>query len=68
MNTKLEQTTSVWMQTGEIVIDTALTAAVEADVCIIGAGISGMTTANREEQLSLNTAAEGGKVGRHSGQ
>ena len=45
MNTKLGQTTSVWMQTGEIVVDTALTADVEADVCVIGAGISGMTTA-----------------------
>ena len=45
MNAKLEQTTSVWMQTGEIPVHTALTADVDADVCVVGAGIAGMTTA-----------------------
>lgn len=45
MNTKLEQTTSVWMQTGEIPVRAALAANVEADVCVIGAGIAGLTTA-----------------------
>ncbi len=45
MNAKLEQTTSVWMQTGEIPVHAALTANVEADVCVVGAGIAGMTTA-----------------------
>lgn len=45
MNSKLEQTTSVWMESGEITVDTALTNDMHADVCVIGAGISGMTTA-----------------------
>ena len=33
------------MQTGEIPVHAALTADVEADVCVVGAGIAGMTTA-----------------------
>ena len=33
------------MQTGEIPVHAALTADVESDVCIVGAGIAGMTTA-----------------------
>ena len=45
MNAKLEQTTSVWMQTGEIPVRAALTADIDADVCVVGAGIAGMTTA-----------------------
>ena len=45
MNTKLEQTTSVWMQTGEIPVRAALAANVETVVCVVGAGIAGMTTA-----------------------
>ncbi len=45
MNAKLEQTTSVWMQTGEIPVHAALAADVAADVCVVGAGIAGMTTA-----------------------
>jgi len=45
MNAKLEQTTSVWMQSGEIPVHAALTADVKADVCVVGAGIAGMTTA-----------------------
>ena len=45
MNAGLEQTTSVWMQSGEIVVDTALTADITTDVCVVGAGIAGLTTA-----------------------
>ena len=45
MNSKLEQTTSYWMETGEIVVDTAPTADMRIDVCIVGAGIAGLTTA-----------------------
>ena len=45
MNSKLEQTMSVWMQSGEIVVDTALTADITTDVCVVGAGIAGLTTA-----------------------
>lgn len=40
MTSKLEQTTSVWMQSGEIPVDTALDADMKTDVCIIGAGIA----------------------------
>ena len=46
MNAKLEQTTSVWMQSGEIPVNPALTADMKTDVCIIGAGIAGLTTAD----------------------
>lgn len=45
MTSRLEQTSSVWMQSGEILVQGALAADVEADVCVIGAGIAGMTTA-----------------------
>jgi glycine/D-amino acid oxidase-like deaminating enzyme/nitrite reductase/ring-hydroxylating ferredoxin subunit len=45
MNVKLEQTTSVWMPTSERPPCAALTADVNADVCIVGAGIAGLTTA-----------------------
>ena len=45
MNAKLEQTSSVWMQIGEIAVHTALAEDVETDVCVVGAGIAGMTTA-----------------------
>ena len=45
MNAKLNQTTSIWMQTGEIPVHAALAADIEADVCVVGAGIAGMTTA-----------------------
>src|SRR4029450_8093127 len=45
MNAKLEQTRSVWMGTGEIPVHAALTADAGADVCVVGAGIAGMTTA-----------------------
>jgi glycine/D-amino acid oxidase-like deaminating enzyme/nitrite reductase/ring-hydroxylating ferredoxin subunit len=39
------QTLSVWMDTGAIPLETPLTERVNADVCIVGAGIAGMTTA-----------------------
>ena len=39
------ETTSVWMHTDEIRCHAALTADTQADVCIIGAGIAGITTA-----------------------
>jgi glycine/D-amino acid oxidase-like deaminating enzyme/nitrite reductase/ring-hydroxylating ferredoxin subunit len=38
-------TTSVWMATADIPIQTALSEDAQADVCVIGAGIAGMTTA-----------------------
>lgn len=39
------QTLSLWMDTGAIPLDTPLTEQVNADVCVVGAGIAGMTTA-----------------------
>ena len=45
MNSKLEQTISVWMQIGGIPVHSALTRDVDADVCVVGAGIAGMTSA-----------------------
>jgi glycine/D-amino acid oxidase-like deaminating enzyme/nitrite reductase/ring-hydroxylating ferredoxin subunit len=39
------QTLSVWMDTAAIPLETPLTERVTADVCIVGAGIAGMTTA-----------------------
>ncbi len=45
MKTKLEQTTSVWMLSGEIDADRVLTGDLKTDVCVVGAGIAGMTTA-----------------------
>lgn len=45
MNANLDQTTSVWMQSGEIKAEKSLSADINVDVCVIGAGISGMTTA-----------------------
>lgn len=45
MNTRLEQTTSVWMQSNEIPVQAALTTDIDVDVCVVGAGIAGMTTA-----------------------
>src|SRR4029453_10696209 len=45
MKAKLEQTKSVWMQTEEIPCHAALAADTQADVCVIGAGIAGLTTA-----------------------
>ena len=45
MNAKLEQTRSVWMQTERILGQSALDMDTHADVCVVGAGIAGMTTA-----------------------
>ncbi len=45
MNMKLEQTTSVWMQTAERPACDALAVDIHADVCVVGAGIAGLTTA-----------------------
>jgi glycine/D-amino acid oxidase-like deaminating enzyme/nitrite reductase/ring-hydroxylating ferredoxin subunit len=39
------QTISVWMATAEVPEQSALASDLECDVCIVGAGISGMTTA-----------------------
>ncbi|MEP6742615.1 MAG: FAD-binding oxidoreductase, partial [bacterium] len=39
------QTLSVWMDTASIPLETPLTERISADVCIVGAGIAGMTTA-----------------------
>ena len=39
------QTLSVWMDTESIPLETPLTERITADVCIVGAGIAGMTTA-----------------------
>ena len=40
-----EDTVSIWMDTAEIPLETPLTERITADVCIVGAGIAGMTTA-----------------------
>jgi len=45
MNSKPEQTTSVWMQGERFSLLSALTQDDEADVCVVGAGIAGMTSA-----------------------
>ncbi len=45
MNANLEQTTSPWMQVGEISSPASLSKDVETDVCVVGAGIAGMTAA-----------------------
>lgn len=45
MNANLEQTTSPWMQVGEISSPASLSKDIETDVCVVGAGIAGMTAA-----------------------
>jgi glycine/D-amino acid oxidase-like deaminating enzyme/nitrite reductase/ring-hydroxylating ferredoxin subunit len=40
-----EQTSSVWMQTTQVPLQQPLRADTHADVCVVGAGIAGMTTA-----------------------
>jgi len=40
-----EDTVSIWMDTAEIPLETPLTERITADVCVVGAGIAGMTTA-----------------------
>src|SRR6187402_682255 len=45
MKKSFEQSRSVWMDTAAVPLESTLTEKVSADVCIIGAGIAGMTTA-----------------------
>ena len=45
METDSGSTTSVWMATGEVPAGEPLRGDAEADVCIVGAGIAGLTTA-----------------------
>lgn len=45
MNGRQEQTKSIWMERGEISSPAALSKNVITDVCVVGAGIAGMTTA-----------------------
>lgn len=45
MKTKMEQTKSIWMRMGEISSPPSLDQDVVTDVCVVGAGIAGMTTA-----------------------
>ncbi|WP_092191606.1 FAD-dependent oxidoreductase [Desulfomicrobium norvegicum] len=45
MNSNSGQTTSIWMATGQEPESTPLSENMHADVCIVGAGIAGMTTA-----------------------
>jgi glycine/D-amino acid oxidase-like deaminating enzyme/nitrite reductase/ring-hydroxylating ferredoxin subunit len=45
METDSGQTTSVWMATGDVPGGEPLNADARADVCIVGAGIAGLTTA-----------------------
>ena len=45
MKKSFEQSRSVWMDTSKIPDEVALTDRISADVCIVGAGIAGMTTA-----------------------
>ena len=45
MRKSYEQSRSVWMDTAEVPLESPLTERITADVCIVGAGIAGMTTA-----------------------
>lgn len=45
MKKSFEQSRSVWMDTGDVPPESALAERVSADVCIVGAGIAGMSTA-----------------------
>jgi glycine/D-amino acid oxidase-like deaminating enzyme/nitrite reductase/ring-hydroxylating ferredoxin subunit len=45
MEEDMKQTISVWMDTGPILNESALMKDARADICIVGAGIAGMTTA-----------------------
>src|SRR5687768_4439426 len=40
-----EQTQSIWMDTAELLRETPLRERIKADVCIVGAGIAGMSNA-----------------------
>lgn len=45
MKKSFEQSRSIWMDTAELPLESPLTERISADVCIVGAGIAGMTTA-----------------------
>src|SRR6266550_2974559 len=45
MRKSFEQSRSVWMDTAEVPLESSLAERVSADVCIVGAGIAGMSTA-----------------------
>jgi glycine/D-amino acid oxidase-like deaminating enzyme/nitrite reductase/ring-hydroxylating ferredoxin subunit len=45
MKKSFEQSRSVWMDTAEVPLESPLAERISADVCIVGAGIAGMTTA-----------------------
>lgn len=45
MDDDTKQTVSIWMDTGVLLNETSLTEDARADVCIVGAGIAGTTTA-----------------------
>ena len=45
MRKSYEQSRSVWMDTAKLPLESSLSERVSADVCIIGAGIAGMSTA-----------------------
>jgi glycine/D-amino acid oxidase-like deaminating enzyme/nitrite reductase/ring-hydroxylating ferredoxin subunit len=45
MRKSFEQSRSVWMDTAEVPLESVLEERVSADVCIVGAGIAGMSTA-----------------------
>lgn len=45
MKTRMETTTSLWMATATVPQQSALTSDLTADICIVGAGIAGLTTA-----------------------
>jgi glycine/D-amino acid oxidase-like deaminating enzyme/nitrite reductase/ring-hydroxylating ferredoxin subunit len=45
MGVETKQTVSLWMETGPLLNESPLTEDASADVCIVGAGIAGMTTA-----------------------
>src|SRR5919112_1753352 len=45
MKTDNGRTTSIWMETATMPAGTRLNTDVSADVCIVGAGIAGLTTA-----------------------
>lgn len=45
MKKTVDQSRSVWMDTSKLPLESILTEAISTDVCIVGAGIAGMSTA-----------------------
>jgi glycine/D-amino acid oxidase-like deaminating enzyme/nitrite reductase/ring-hydroxylating ferredoxin subunit len=45
MKKSFEQSRSIWMDTAEMPLESSCTERVNADVCVVGAGIAGMSTA-----------------------